>query len=97
MDFGVKLNIHQSLRRKTSNRSEESHPHERHSFIGTTTVLTLAAERHMRSIQHSAVCFGAFVDAHTAHHILAKRTMIAPDTERFVGNNLQLVEDKTFP
>ncbi len=95
-NFGVKLNIRQGVRRKTLNRSKKSHPRECHSFIGTTTVLTLSAERHMRSTQHSAVCFGAFVDAHSAHHLPAKRTMIAPETERFVGNNLQLDVLKEF-
>ncbi len=95
-NFGVKLNICQGVRRKTLNCSEKYHPRKLHSFIGSTTVLTLAAESHMRSTQHSAVCFGAFVDAHSAHHLPAKRTMIALETERFVGNNLQLDVLKEF-
>ncbi len=59
-------------------------------------MLTLTVERHMRSTQHSAVCLGAFVDAHSAHHLPAKRAMIAPETERFVGSNLQLDVLKEF-
>ncbi len=59
-------------------------------------MLTLAAERHMRLTQHSAVYIHAFVDAHSAHHLPAKRTMIVPETERFVGNNLHLDVLKEF-
>ncbi len=59
-------------------------------------MLTLAAERYVRSTQQNVVCLGAFVDAHIAHHILAKSAMITPDTETFIGNDIQLDVLKEF-
>ncbi len=61
-----------------------------------TTVHTLVAERHVRSTQQSGVCLGAFVDAHSAHYLPASRTMIAPETETYIGDNLQLDVLKEF-
>ncbi len=61
-----------------------------------TTVFALDAELHVRSTQQSRICLGAFGNAHIAHRILANSRMIAPDTECFVGNNMQLDVLKEF-
>ncbi len=75
--------------------SQKNCTHERLSFIGAMTVLTLA-ERHVRSSQQSEVCLGAFVVAHFAHQILVESAMINPDTETFIGNDMQLDVLKEF-